>query len=82
LPDVIYKSEEAKFRGITLQVLKCYGTGQPVLVGTRSIAVSERISDRLISERLQLLAAIELIAQGWTLPRKSRRKKQTSITRC
>ncbi len=61
LADVIYKSEEAKFRGLTIQVLKCYGTGQPVLVGTRSIAVSERVSDRLISERLQLLAAIELL---------------------
>ena len=56
-PDVIYKSEEAKFRGITEEILRCYARQQPVLVGTRSIEVSERVSGRLIPERLQLLAA-------------------------
>jgi preprotein translocase subunit SecA len=56
-PDVIYKTEEAKFRGITMEILKCYAREQPVLVGTRSIEVSERLSERLLSERLQLLAA-------------------------
>ena len=56
-PDVVYKTEEAKFRGITEEVLKAHSRLQPVLVGTRSIEVSERISERLLSERLQLLAA-------------------------
>ncbi|MCE5323397.1 preprotein translocase subunit SecA [bacterium] len=56
-PDVIYKTEEAKFRGIVTEVLKAYTREQPVLVGTRSIEVSERVSERLLSERLQLLAA-------------------------
>lgn len=56
-PDVIYKTEEAKFRGITEEILRCHVRQQPVLVGTRSIEVSERVSDRLISERLQLLGA-------------------------
>ena len=55
--DVVYKSEEAKFRGITIEVLKAHSREQPVLVGTRSIDVSERISERLLSERLQLLGA-------------------------
>ncbi|MHB9037788.1 MAG: preprotein translocase subunit SecA [Armatimonadota bacterium] len=55
--DVIYKTEEAKFRGIVLEVLKAYTREQPVLVGTRSIDVSERVSERLLSERLQLLGA-------------------------
>ncbi|MBI2842838.1 MAG: preprotein translocase subunit SecA [Armatimonadetes bacterium] len=55
--DVIYKSEEAKFRGITEEILRCYARQQPVLVGTRSIQVSERVSERMISERLQLLGA-------------------------
>jgi len=59
--DVIYKTEEAKFRGITLEVLRAYSREQPVLVGTRSIKVSERISERLLSERLQLLGAVELL---------------------
>jgi preprotein translocase subunit SecA len=57
MADVVYKSEEAKFRGITIEVLKSHVREQPVLVGTRSIEVSERISERLLSERLQLLAA-------------------------
>ncbi len=56
MADVVYKTEEAKFRGITAEVLKAHCREQPVLVGTRSIEVSERISDRLLSERLQLLA--------------------------
>ncbi len=59
--DVIYKTEDAKFRGITLEVLKTYAREQPTLVGTRSIEVSERVSERLLSERLQLLAATVLL---------------------
>ncbi len=59
--DIIYKSEEAKYRGLTLEILRCYTRQQPVLVGTRSIQVSELISERLLSERLQLLAATELL---------------------
>lgn len=55
--DVVYKTEEAKFRGITMEVLKAHSRQQPALVGTRSIEVSERVSERLLSERLQLLAA-------------------------
>jgi preprotein translocase subunit SecA len=57
MPDVIFKTEEAKFRGIITEILKAYTREQPVLVGTRSIEVSERVSERLLSERLQLLAA-------------------------
>lgn len=59
--DVIYKSEESKFRGITEEILRCYSRQQPVLVGTRSIEVSERVSERMISERLQLLGATILL---------------------
>ena len=59
--DVIYKTEEAKFRGIILEVLTAYSREQPALVGTRSIDVSERISERLLSERLQLLGATILL---------------------
>ncbi|MEN6371362.1 MAG: SEC-C metal-binding domain-containing protein [Armatimonadota bacterium] len=59
--DVFYKTEEAKFRGIAEEILRCYTRQQPVLVGTRSIEVSERVSDRMISERLQLLGATILL---------------------
>lgn len=56
-PDVIFKSEEAKLRGICLEILKLHSKLQPVLVGTRSIEMSERLSDRLQADKLQLLAA-------------------------
>src|SRR5262249_10578505 len=59
--DVIYKTEEAKFRGVVLEILQKHAAGQPVLVGTRSIDVSERLSERLLNERLQLLAMIVLL---------------------
>ena len=56
-PDVIYKSEEAKMRGITVEILRLHSRQQPVLVGTRSIEMSERVSERLQADKLQLLAA-------------------------
>ncbi len=59
--DVVFKTEEAKFRGITAEILACHARRQPVLVGTRSIEVSERVSERLLPERLQLLGATILL---------------------
>ena len=46
-PDVVYKTEAAKFRGIVAQVVKCHEKGQPVLVGTVSIEKSEVLSKLL-----------------------------------
>jgi preprotein translocase subunit SecA len=60
-PDVVYKTEEAKFRGIVAEILQCHARGQPVLVGTRSIDVSERLSERLKPVYLQLFAQMALI---------------------
>lgn len=62
-PDVVYRSEEAKMRGIVQEILSCYVRRQPALVGTRSIEVSERVSARLLPERLQLLGATILLRQ-------------------
>lgn len=45
--DVIYKTEEAKFRAIVEDVKKRNTAGQPVLVGTISIEKSERLSKML-----------------------------------
>lgn len=56
-PDVIYKTEEAKIRGIIAEILKLHTKQRPVLVGTRSIEKSENISSRLSPDKLQLLAA-------------------------
>ena len=59
--DVVYKNEDGKFRGITMEVLRSYIRQQPVLVGTRSITISERVAERFLSERLQTLVVTEII---------------------
>ncbi len=45
--DVVYKTQAGKFRAIVAQVKECHDKGQPVLVGTVSIEVSERVSKLL-----------------------------------
>ena len=60
-PDIIYKSQEAKLRGIAREILTLSVRQQPVLVGTRSVEMSERVSDRLRYDRLQLLALTDLL---------------------
>ncbi len=49
-PDVIYATEKTKFKKIVEEIKDCYKRGQPVLVGTRSIEKSERISKMLKRE--------------------------------
>ncbi|MBQ8228439.1 MAG: preprotein translocase subunit SecA [Clostridia bacterium] len=43
-PDVVYKTEKAKFDAIVEQIKLCHEKGQPVLVGTISIEKSEELS--------------------------------------
>ncbi len=45
--DVVYKTENGKYRAIIAQVQQCYAKGQPVLVGTISIERSELLSKLL-----------------------------------
>jgi len=46
-PDVVYKTEKAKFNAVINEIEDCYKRGQPVLVGTISIEKSERLSAML-----------------------------------
>jgi preprotein translocase subunit SecA len=46
-PDVIYKTEKAKFRASIAEIEELYKKGQPVLVGTISIEKSEVLSSLL-----------------------------------
>ncbi|MBB6051873.1 preprotein translocase subunit SecA [Armatimonas rosea] len=59
--DMIYKSLEAKLRGIASEVLTVHCRQQPLLVGTRSIEMSERVSSRLTFQALELLSAITIL---------------------
>jgi len=52
-PDVVYKTERAKFDAVIAQIEECHEKGQPVLVGTVSIEKSERLSALLKKEGLK-----------------------------
>ncbi len=47
MADVVWKTEPSKFRHIIDEIEDCFKRGQPVLVGTRSIEKSERLSQML-----------------------------------
>ncbi len=47
LPDLIYKTENAKFAAVVSEVEKAHEKGQPVLIGTVSIEKSEHLSSLL-----------------------------------
>jgi preprotein translocase subunit SecA len=64
-PDVIFLTEEAKFRAIVQEILKYHSQGRPLLVGTTSVELSERLSVRLKAEPLRRLAQILLIRNAW-----------------
>jgi preprotein translocase subunit SecA len=46
-PDLIYKTEDAKFAAIVEDVLERFDRGQPVLLGTASVEKSEKLSRAL-----------------------------------
>ena len=46
-PDVVYKTEKAKFNAVIDQIEECHKIGQPVLVGTVTIEKSEVLSNML-----------------------------------
>jgi len=43
-PDVVYRTEEEKFRNAAKEIKACQERGQPVLVGTISVEKSEKLS--------------------------------------
>ncbi len=47
LDDSVYAHQKAKYKAIVNRVVEAHATGQPVLVGTISIEISELISDML-----------------------------------
>ncbi len=49
-PDLVFKTEEAKFNAVVDDVAERFETGQPMLIGTASVAKSELLS-RLLEKR-------------------------------
>ncbi|MCS7224059.1 MAG: SEC-C metal-binding domain-containing protein [Armatimonadetes bacterium] len=70
-PDVVYKTEAAKFRGIVEEILHLYISKRPVLVGTRSIEVNEKVSSLLAPAPLQALVLSSLVLdRAWDKEKK------------
>ncbi len=64
-PDLVFRTEEAKLRAIVGELLRRHLIGQPMLIGTTSVAMSEHVSERLRPEALQRLAMVLLIRDAW-----------------
>jgi preprotein translocase subunit SecA len=45
--DLVYLTRDAKFQAVVKDIMRCFETGQPVLVGTTSIETSELLSSEL-----------------------------------
>jgi preprotein translocase subunit SecA len=48
-PDVVFSHREVKDRAIVAEIERAHGAGRPVLVGTSTVAESERLTERLRS---------------------------------
>lgn len=53
LPDVVYKTQKAKYKAIVKDIIESHKKGQPVLVGTTSIEKSELLSDMLRAQGIK-----------------------------
>jgi preprotein translocase subunit SecA len=71
LPDLIYKTEEGKFRAVVREIKRLHEEELPVLVGTVSIEKSEYLSDLLKRQGIscQVLNAKEHTKEGEIIAR-------------
>jgi len=53
LPDRVFATEQAKWRAVVEEIERAHRTGQPLLVGTRSVRASEHLSGLLTAEGLE-----------------------------
>lgn len=49
--DVVYRTQEGKFKAIVREIVERHSKGQPVLVGTTSVEKSEVLSEMLRKRR-------------------------------
>jgi len=63
--DVIYRTEESKFRSVCTEILQMHVLGRPILMGTTSVERSEVLSERLRAEPLRKLVLTLLIRDAW-----------------
>ena len=54
-PDVVYRTENEKFDAVVQEIEDRHHQGQPILVGTTSVAKSERLSRMLKKKALNTM---------------------------
>ena len=81
-PDVIYKTQRAKYAAIVREIEECFRRGQPVLVGTTSIEKNEIISDFLTHKKIphQVLNAKQHEREAEIISQAGRREAVTVAT--
>ena len=81
-PDVVYRTQDEKFTAVVEEIKGCHERGQPVLVGTTSVKVSEHVS-RLLKRagiRHNVLNAINHEAEANIIAQAGRRGQVTIAT--
>jgi preprotein translocase subunit SecA len=78
-PDVVYRTQEQKYRGIVKEILHMYVREQPVLVGTRCVEVSEYLSSRLAPELLHLQGLVMLCYEALERQKLSKAEREQAL---
>jgi preprotein translocase subunit SecA len=81
-PDMVYKTARAKYTAIANEVLERYQTGQPVLIGTTSVAKNQLIDDLLTRKKIphQVLNAKNHLKEAQIIAEAGRLKGVTVAT--
>ena len=64
-PDVVFRTEEAKFRAIGSEILRYHAMGRPILLGTTSVELSDTISERIKADVMRKLAQVLVLRDAW-----------------
>lgn len=82
LPDVVYKTERAKFKAVMDEIIACKEREQPVLVGTISVEKSEMLSKMLKRQNVahEVLNAINHSREAYIIAQAGRRGQVTIST--
>lgn len=81
-PDVVFAGRQSKERAVAEEVVRAHATGQPVLVGTRTVEESERVA-KLVKARgvpCQVLNAAQDAAEAHVVARAGERGAVTIAT--
>ncbi len=81
-PDLIYKTEDAKFKAVVEEIKECRRRGQPVLVGTISVEKSEMLSRMLKKEEIphEVLNAVNHTREAYIIAQAGRQGAVTIST--